>query len=101
MFEKLEEWMNFHTAVMKQYPRPGFLMIFSCIVALVVSWFYPKIVMGIANFEIGGHAPYQDFIFSHIRYFRLGMWVVPFLIFIVLMSISWGIHKENIKKYFR
>ncbi|MEN8367696.1 hypothetical protein [Acinetobacter bereziniae] len=101
MFEKLEEWMDFHSAVMKRYPRPGFLMIFSFIVAVVVSWFHPRIVMGIANFEIGGHSPYQNFIFSNIGYFRLGMWVVPIVIFIVLMSISWGIHKENIKKYVR
>lgn len=101
MFEKLEEWMDFHSAVMKRYPRPGFLMIFSCVMAVSVSWFYPRIVMAIANLEIGGYTPYQNFVFEHINYFRIGMWVIPILIFIVLMSISWEIHQKNIKKYFR
>lgn len=101
MFEKFEEWLEFHSKVMKRYPRPGFLMIFSCVISVVVSWLYPRMVMAIAQFEIGGHAPYQNFVIQNINYFKIGMWVVPILVFIILMSVSWRIHQSNVRKHYQ
>lgn len=100
MLEKLKEWLAFHSTVMERYPKPGYLMLFSCVIALVASWIYPKVIMAIASFQIGGYAPYQEFVIQNIRYFEIGMWVVPILIFIVLMCISWGMHQHNIEKHY-
>ncbi|AMW79763.1 hypothetical protein AMD27_13225 [Acinetobacter sp. TGL-Y2] len=101
MREKLQEWMEFHSAVMSRFPGPGYLMILSCLIVMGVSWLYPKIIYAIANFQIMGTTPYQNFIIKHSNYVGLGMWIVPIGILVVLMFISWKIHQKNVEKYYK
>lgn len=100
MFEKLQDWMDLHSAVLNRFPIPGYLMIVSCLIAMVVSLFYQKAIYAIATFEIAGVTPYQEFIIKHAKYIGLGMWILPLTILIVLMLLSCTAHQKNVKKYY-
>lgn len=101
MFEKIKDWMNFHSAVMQRYPNAGYLMLFSSFIEFLIIFYYPRIIIGLANFKMGPIAPFQAFIIDHLYYFRLGMWFIPLLIYIVLMTVCWDVHLKNVKKFNR
>ena len=101
MKNKLQEWFEFHGAVLKRYPRPGYMMIFSSIIMVVVSWLYPMIIYKIAYFNIMGNTPYLEYMVRHGEYIKIGGWLIPFIVFAVLMLLSWEIHKKNVRKFMR
>ena len=95
MFEKISEWMNFHSVVMSRYPHPRYLMILSGFLTFLFSLFYIKIISFMLIFEIGDERPFQSFIIQNLNLFWIGMWVLP-LLFLLLMSICWDFHSKNI-----
>lgn len=99
MIEKIKERLELHGAVLQRFPKPGYLMILSCIITMLISWIYPIIVYKIAYLQMMGQYLFQDFIIRHADAFGMGQWLMPMTVLIGLWLCCLGLHQRNIEKY--